>query len=151
MDFRFTLHASMAALPGPKEMNAILQDSNWNALNRPHASASLHDNKLRLVIRYALTHDHAPDRCMQQPSNLPHRLLGRSNGASPVGCVGRNVSVCNPNIDQWLHWFHIFVGKQTEKFSNGHVMDEARVEIGPAVGVGAISHVPEWINPMRMI
>lgn len=30
-------------------------------------------------------------------------------------------------------------------------MDEARVEIGPAVGVGAISHVPEWINPMRMI
>lgn len=68
----------MAALPGPDEMNATLRDSNWNALNRPRASASLHDNKRRLVIRYALTHDHAPDRCMQY---LPIHLIDYWGGA----------------------------------------------------------------------
>ena len=30
-------------------------------------------------------------------------------------------------------------------------MDKARVEVGPAVGIRTIRHVPEWVDPVRMV
>ena len=30
-------------------------------------------------------------------------------------------------------------------------MDKARIQVGPAVGIRTIRHVPEWVDPVRVV
>ena len=78
-------------------------------------------------------------------------LLRVNNAARPIGRISRDRSIANPDVDQGLHWLHVFVRQQTKEFGHRDVVDKARIEVGPAVGIRTIRHVPEWVDPVRVV
>lgn len=116
----------------------------------------------RLVLNYErpnMTAMHQPHWISSATKQHPdtHRepcyrpLLRVGNAARPIGCISRDRSIANPNVDQGLHWLHVFVRQQTEEFGHRDVVDKARIQIGPAIRVRAIRHVPERVDPVRVV
>lgn len=75
-------------------------------------------------------------------------LLG-DNGAGPVGCISRDASVRDPDVDERLHGLHVFVAEQAEQLRHGDKVYKAAVEVSPATGgwVAAVD-VPEGVDPV---
>ena len=78
-------------------------------------------------------------------------LLRRHNSANAVRCVGRNRPVGNPDVDQRLHRLRVPIRKKAVELGDSAKVDEARIEVSPALSIILPAQVPERVNPVRMI
>ena len=77
--------------------------------------------------------------------------MRRNDGASAIGCISRNGTVGNPNVDQRLHRLRIPVCEKAVQFGDRAEVDKARIEVSPTLSIILPAKMPERVDPMRMI
>ena len=70
---------------------------------------------------------------------------------SPVGSIRRDRPVGNPDVDQRLHRLRVLVREQAVQLGNAAEVDEAGVDISPALVVVGAAQVPERVDPVRVV
>ena len=89
-------------------------------------------------------------RSKDQSIYLSDSLLW-NNIAHRIGRISRYGPICDPDIDERLHWSRILVRQQAVQLRNGAKVNKARVKIGPSLRVGTAANMPEWIDPVRVV